>query len=63
MLSNTLLGVGVVLEVLGCTSVKWSIWDAEEGNIGSGSIGSAGAGEALLLDRRLRLGVVNHSAA
>lgn len=50
MLSNTVFGVGVVLEEVGCTSARWTIRDAEEGDIGEGVLGEKGvAGEALLV--------------
>lgn len=49
MLSNTVFGVGVVLEEVGCASARWTIRDAEEGDIGEGVLGEKGVGgEALL---------------
>ena len=41
-LSNTVLGVAVVLEEVGCTSARWEIQDAEEGEIGFGVLGEGG---------------------
>ena len=40
ILADTILGVATFLENEGCLDTEWAIWDATEGNIGNGYIGS-----------------------
>ena len=57
-----MLGVGAVLEVVGCSHGEWMIIDSAWGNIGSGYIGkdvSAAVATAEAASSTVRNGAVN----